>query len=204
MRRSRLSRRERESLLHRDIIMQAALELFAERGFHNVSMAEIAQRSEFALGTLYKFFRSKEELYVAILLDKVEKLHKSLTEIISQDKDVVGIIEDYITTKVNLFVENAKIVKLYFAETRGIGAGLEKRLREKHNRFIRDFAGVLKRGIDAGRIRDTDPLYLAYAIDGLLYAFLFRWLESPDECSPESAILHIKNLLFCGVLERSR
>ncbi len=52
-----------------------ALKLFSEKGFHNVSMHEIAEKSEFAVGTLYKFFSNKEELYKALILEKAEKFH---------------------------------------------------------------------------------------------------------------------------------
>ncbi|NCC26054.1 MAG: TetR/AcrR family transcriptional regulator, partial [Deltaproteobacteria bacterium] len=57
------TRRERERLRQRQDILAGALALFAEKGYHNVSMQEIAERTEFATGTLYKFFPSKEDLY---------------------------------------------------------------------------------------------------------------------------------------------
>ncbi len=51
-----LSRREKEKLRQRRQMLDAALELFSEKGYHSVSMHQIAERSEFAIGTLYKFF----------------------------------------------------------------------------------------------------------------------------------------------------
>ena len=58
MKQIKLSRREREKLRHRKEMLDAALKLFSEKGFHNVSMHEIAQKAEFAIGTLYKFFKN--------------------------------------------------------------------------------------------------------------------------------------------------
>jgi len=52
----KLPRREREKLRHRRQMLAAALDLFSEKGYHNVSMHEISKRAEFAIGTLYKFF----------------------------------------------------------------------------------------------------------------------------------------------------
>jgi len=57
-----LPRKEREFLRHRQEILESALELFSEKGFHNVTMLQIAGESEFAVGTLYKFFANKEDL----------------------------------------------------------------------------------------------------------------------------------------------
>jgi len=60
------SRREREKLRQRQEILDVALNLFSKKGYHNISMHEIAKEAEFAIGTLYKFFRNKEDLYQAI------------------------------------------------------------------------------------------------------------------------------------------
>ncbi len=58
----RLTRKEREKLSHRSQILADALELFKEKGYHNVSMHEIATKAEFSIGTLYKYFKNKEDL----------------------------------------------------------------------------------------------------------------------------------------------
>ncbi len=72
-----LPRRERERLRQREELLTAALDLFSEKGYHNVSMHEIAQRAEFAVGTVYKFFRNKEDLYKALITAKVAEYHRS-------------------------------------------------------------------------------------------------------------------------------
>ena len=54
----KLPRREREKLRQRQEMLAAALDLFSEKGYHNVSMHEVAGKAEFAIGTLYKFFRA--------------------------------------------------------------------------------------------------------------------------------------------------
>jgi AcrR family transcriptional regulator len=73
MEQKKLSRKEREYRRHRYEILEAALELFSEKGFYNVSMNEIAQKAEFAVGTMYKFFENKEDLYKALVLEQADK-----------------------------------------------------------------------------------------------------------------------------------
>jgi len=70
----KLPRREREKLRQRGEILEIALNLFAEKGFHGVSMHEVAGKAEFAIGTLYKFFQSKEDLYKALVLEQCAKI----------------------------------------------------------------------------------------------------------------------------------
>ena len=60
------SRKEREAQLRRNIIIEAAEKLFLNQGYENTSMDEIAHASEFSKGTLYNYFNSKEDLYLAI------------------------------------------------------------------------------------------------------------------------------------------
>ena len=56
------ARRERERARHREEILRAAERIFAERGFEGASMADIAAAAEFSVGSLYNFFRDKEDL----------------------------------------------------------------------------------------------------------------------------------------------
>ena len=73
-----LSRREKEKLRQRQEMLAAGLTLFSEKGYHNVSMLEIAEKSEFATGTLYKFFKNKEDLYKTLMVEQADKFHDCL------------------------------------------------------------------------------------------------------------------------------
>ena len=74
----KLPRREREKLRQRQEMLAAALDLFSQKGYHNVSMQEVAEKAEFAIGTLYKFFPNKEDLYKAMVLEQCDKFEEAL------------------------------------------------------------------------------------------------------------------------------
>ena len=74
----KLPRREREKLRQRREMLAAALDLFSQKGYHNVSMQEIAEKAEFAIGTLYKFFQSKEDLYKTMVLERCDDFDRGL------------------------------------------------------------------------------------------------------------------------------
>ena len=65
----RLPRRERENLRQRGEILETALSLFSEKGYHNVSMQQIAKQAEFGVGTIYKFFANKQDLYKILIME---------------------------------------------------------------------------------------------------------------------------------------
>jgi len=125
-----LSRREREKLWQRREMLTAAIKLFSEKGYHSVSMQEIAKKSEFAIGTLYKFFKNKEDLYKSIIMEQADIFHEALTEALEEEDDEIEKLRKYVQVKGAVFMDNVSVVRLYFAETRGasfnIKAGLEE------------------------------------------------------------------------------
>ena len=205
MENSSLPRREREKLRQRQDMLAAALQLFSEKGYHNVSMHEIAQNSEFAIGTLYKFFKNKEDLYKALILEQVEKFEEALTKAIEEPDDEVEKLRNYVRTKGQMFRDNISMVRLYFAETRGasfnITAGLDREIRDRYGPFLETLASIFKSGIDRKRfVMIADPYHLAVAIESLTNGFLFLWLESPERYPyPEDPDI-ILNILFKGLV----
>ncbi|MBC2711565.1 MAG: helix-turn-helix transcriptional regulator [Desulfosarcina sp.] len=176
MEKKKLSRREMDKLRHRRQMLAAALDLFSVKGYHNVSMHEIAGKAEFAIGTLYKFFKNKEDLYKALMMEKADEYHRTLSE----------------------------VLRLYFAETRGasfnIKAGLDPDIRMLYDEMVEQLAFTMKRGIDRKVLKEGDPYYMAVALEGLTNAFLFCWLEDPKRHSYESNVPMIKELFLNGCL----
>jgi len=206
MQEEKLSRREREKLRHRRQMLTTALELFSEKGYHNVSMHEIAKRAEFAIGTLYKFFKNKEDLYKALMMEKAEEHHRVLMGVLSEENDVLTVIEDYIAAKARLFADNLATLRLYFAETRGasfnIKAGLDQDIRKLYDKFILRLASVLETGVRRKVFRKMDPYYMAVGLEGLTNAFLFCWLEDPEQHPYGANVLVIRDMFLKGVLAK--
>ncbi len=61
----------------KEVIFQAAVELFNRKGFSETTMKEIAERTDFAVGTLYNYFRSKNQLLLEIIASKFEEIQYS-------------------------------------------------------------------------------------------------------------------------------
>ena len=199
-----LPRREREKLWQRQEMLAAALDLFSEKGYHNVSMHEVAEKAEFAIGTLYKFFRNKEDLYKALIMEKAAEYHHTLSSVLSRQSDVLTILNDYISIKAGIFAGNLATLRLYFAETRGasfnIKAGLDQDIQKLYEKLVKQLASVLEKGVREKVFREVEPYYLAVALEGLTNAFLFCGLEDPDRHPYEANVSLIRDMFFKGVL----
>ena len=181
-----LSRKEQEYRRHRQEILDAALELFSEKGFHNVSMHEIAQKAEFAVGTLYKFFENKEDLYKALVLRQADKFHSALTRAIEEPVNEIEKLRNFVRAKGEVFSANVSVIRLYFAQTRSasfnIMAGFDSEIRDQYGHFLKMLASVFASGMEKKRFKKiADPYHLAVAMENFTNAFLLLWLESPDQ-----------------------
>jgi len=203
-----LPRKERERLRQQEEILQTALELFCERGFHNVSMHEIAEKAEFAIGTLYKFFKNKEDLYRRIMLNIAITFNHSIKEVLlNNDTDEVEKLRLYVKRKSEVFKTHSKAIKLFFAEVTGISfncrAGLAEEIKRLQDENIENLKNVFESGMKKGVFENiANPYHLAVSLHNITTSFLFLELESPDtQPYPEDPDT-ILNILFKGLLKR--
>ncbi len=202
----KLSRKEKEKLRHRHHILKAALTLFSKKGYHDVSMREIAKTSEFAIGTLYKYFKNKEDLYQALIICRAKR-HYDLYKTILEKKDKpLKLISEYIAARTKLFSDNTEGIRLYFAETSGLAynikAGLNKEIRKLYDEIIKMLASVFEKGIKRNVFCNIDPFYLATSLEGIINAFLFLWLENPKKHPYDKNVSLIEKLFLKGAIHR--
>jgi TetR/AcrR family transcriptional regulator len=205
MQTEKLPRREREKLRQRQEMLAAALDLFSQKGYHNVSMHEIAGKAEFAIGTLYKFFENKEDLYKALVLEQCDKFEDAIARAIRDGDNEVERLRNYVRTKGEEVRANLPFVRLYLAESRGasfnIKAGLDEEVRKRYYAFLERLALIFDSGIKNKRFRNiTDPYHLAVALDSVVDAFLLLWLDAPERHPFPDDPDTILDIFFRGLL----
>ncbi len=202
----KLPRREREKLRQRQEMLATALDLFSQKGYHNVSMHEIAEKAEFAIGTLYKFFQNKEDLYKALVLEQCDRFEDAITRAIEQPGDEVEKLRNYVRTRGERFRSNLPFVRLFLAERRGasfnIKAGLDEEVRKRYYNFLERLATIFDRGIKNHRFKKiADPYYLAAALDSVIDASLLLWLDAPDRHPYPEDPDAVLNIFFKGLID---
>lgn len=147
-------------------------------------MREIAERSEFAVGTLYRFFSNKEEIYKALLLEKAEEFHLKAMEAMKEGGEITR-IKAYINAKINAFMNSVDYVRLYMSEVQTSGFSVKESLietiKEWYRETLQTLAFVFEMGIKRGIFRKFDPYLLAIALDSTTNAFLFETLKHQGE-----------------------
>ena len=203
---ARLPRRERENLRQREEILDTALKLFSDKGYHNVSMQQIAKQAEFGVGTLYKFFSNKEDLYKNLIMETAEKWQRSVFQALEQEEDPFQAITKYIDVQRKLFFDNLPVVRLYYSETKGacfsMRPGFDQDLLKLRDERIKKLGSVFETGIKERVFRDLDPYHMSVALHGIIDAFLFRMMENPARFRKRDELSHAAEIFLEGVMNR--
>lgn len=160
------SRREREKQERRAAIQQAARELFCEKGFQSTTMDDIAERSEHGKGTIYNYFKSKDDLYVSIIEEGFAELDRSLKESVKRKRGVEQKVRAVFFAYIDHNLENLEYfrITLHFMNEEA-RENISRELLDKLNDIISGIlsfsAGIVQEGLDSGLYRkDIDPLNL--------------------------------------------
>ncbi len=201
-------RRLKEMARHKQEIMETALNLFSQKGYHNVSMQEISREAQFGLGTIYKFFKNKEGLYRSIVLEKARECHMELKRALYGSGDLEERLLAYIEAKLSFLRDNTPFARLYLFETQGsrfsIRAGMEEEIKKLHDEIISLLAGLFQEGVEKGLIRqELQPRTLAVALEGMSNGVIVDWLENGGE-KPGPSASSILSLFLDQVFWRSK
>ena len=145
-------------------IMQAALELIAEHGFHGAPMAMIADRAGVGAGTIYRYFESKDALIAEIFSELEKTVVESLMRGYSVDRPLRDRFIHLSTMIIGYFIANAihfRFIEQYMNSPYGVSLRRERLLGKA--RDIDLFRHLLQEGIDRRALKDL-PLTLHFAL----------------------------------------
>jgi AcrR family transcriptional regulator len=163
----------------REQLITCAARLFAERGYHPTSVADIVEALGVGKGVFYWYFSSKEELLAELLKSSNHDLRKRQQQAIGDEPDPVRRIERGIRASLAWFREHREYFSIIaFAATDETFAPVLHRNREI---AIADTIRHLKDGIVEGRIVDEDPQMLAHGIHGVVSELTRHYLVERDE-----------------------
>ncbi len=148
----------------REEVMQAALELIAEHGFHGAPMAMVADRAGVAAGTIYRYFDSKDALIAAIFVELERKVVEFLMQGYSRDRSLRERFIYLSTMIIRYFIANAvhfRFIEQYMNSPYGVSLRRERLLGKA--RDIDLFRNLLQEGINRQALKDL-PLTLHFAL----------------------------------------
>ena len=195
-------RKEREFRFRRDQILETAEKLFAAKGFHETTMAEIAEASGFSIGGLYRFFSGKEQLYSILVMEKVRLMYDGIMGAVDREDSTGGRIRALVAAHFAYVEHHIDFYRLLVGHESGLRSEGLRALREKildeHRKHVDRVEGVLREGILRRDLRGLGTRSLADALIGIVAYFKFAWIMNPRGESLSEKVDDVLELFFRG------
>ena len=185
-------RQVKEREMRKNNILSGALRVFHSHGIEKTTMDEIASESGFGKATLYYYFTSKDEVFIAIMEDGWKKLwvgiESRIVEQMSPRKKFIGIIR-----KMATIVKNNKILYGFlFTAPNHIQDESKQSWKTYQERLYSILKSIIEEGIKKNEFIDLNPSMLMKAIGGLFHGLL---LDNDDDLKNEDFEIMLKNFL---------
>ena len=175
-----VERKEREKEHRKEEILDAAQKVFFERGLTTATMDEIAETAELSKGTLYLYYKSKEDMYLGVLMRGMEELHTEYERIGVSKISTVEKLLKLKTAYIDYFYKNRKFFRMtnflqspYFHKQ--VSDEMKQSCDVEGQKVWKIIDGVLQRGVEEGVLRpDYNPIELGVIIWSNMTSLLSR------------------------------
>jgi TetR/AcrR family transcriptional regulator len=173
-------RKEREKEHRKEEILDAAQKVFFEKGLLLTTMDEIAEAAELSKGTLYIYYKSKEDLYLAVLMRGLELLYGMCEQVAASEGSVVQKVTKFVAVYNEFFGLHRNFFKmLHFFETpqfhKQVSDELKQICHAQSARLWELVIVVLKKGMEEGLIRaDLNPVEVTIILWSSATALMLR------------------------------
>jgi TetR/AcrR family transcriptional regulator len=158
-----LNKKEVARNKNKGLILAAAEKLFAQAGYDGASMSMIAREAEVPKANVLYYFKSKDNLYEAVL-DRIVGVWNLGLENVTIEDDPAIILYRYIKLKIKLAIENPKLSRLFASEVIRGAPYLQSYFRNNTRPWIKEVTALFYGWMDAGKMNKVDPNHLLFAI----------------------------------------
>lgn len=172
----------------REYILDVAGELFQQEGYANASMSSIAARLGGSKGTLYNYFKSKEDLFSAFVMRHCEGHRAQITTLLTEEGDARTVLTNFARNYVKVFtsektLQNWRVISAESAKSPEFGRLFYETGPLRGAKLLAEY---LQKAVDRGELKIQDTLLAAHQFTSLIHgrlikARLLNVLPAPDD-----------------------
>jgi TetR/AcrR family fatty acid metabolism transcriptional regulator len=175
----------------RRFILKAAAAAFGEKGFHAVTVTDIAERAGIAHGTFYLYFKDKKDVYRELSRELQSRITEVILpggkdEVLAGGTDLAALIRERLVGLGQLFEREASFARVFVYRTPGTDPEFEAQRRQFVADLTDGIAAVLRAGAERGLLSRHDPRVAAMCLVGSMDMVIENWLHSFGERSRPS------------------
>ena len=162
-------------------ILSAAIKVFAEDGYREAKISRIAQEAGVAHGSVYTYFKNKEDLLFKMIATIWQELGERL-DTIREDKELDPLqkVHAMVATTFDVFTANPKLGMVVIKEHNTLRKKGMDASRAEYDHLVLTFSKTFEQGVEEGFFDPTidAPTFLAFVFGGL-YHLIHRWADNP-------------------------
>ena len=182
----------------RSRILEAAVKVFASKGYHDTKVDDIVSQSQTSKGSFYFYFPSKQDIFLALVDTFADLLESRLRERLSAEESGTARVDIALHVCLETFGQYRSLAKITLVQATGLGAAFEEKRQTVNQRFIEIVRENLDAAVAEGSIPTLDTEVAACAWVGALNEIVLRWVYTgqPD---PERSLPALRKLLLQSV-----
>ena len=186
--------------IKRELIIQAAIEVFGKNGFRNSRISEIARRANVAEGTIYQYFRNKEDLFFYIPVEKTNEFCRELDLHLGGIHGALNKIRKFIWYYLYFFKTNPEYSRILMLEMRVNKSFIKTKTYRSIRKFTDKVLEIIEEGQREGIIKKDVNLYvIRQLILGILEHLVTRWLLKEGRYNLIEDCDKVSELVFHGI-----
>ena len=207
---STLTRRRRavsdeDKSARRDEILASAKKVFACKGFHGTTIADIAKEARLAYGSVYWYFDSKDDLFHALMAAEEQALRAHVASALGSAAEsgrARAPFRTAVQATFEFFEADKATVKLLFRDAYALGDRFEKHLGGIYERFIDEIESFIVIGQERGQLVPGPPRMVAYTLAALIGQLAHRRLATDDGVTAAEVADFVVSLVLDGLRPR--
>jgi len=186
-------------------IISAAEDVFTQKGFDEARMDDIAEETGLSKGTLYLYFKSKDDLIIAILDRMFQREFKQLEILQQGNLPATAALQELTNQLTKDILGMIRLIPIVynFLALAFRNKTVQKALKKYVNRYMDILIPIIQGGIDSGEFRQVDAREVAVACGAIIEGPLLLWVYDKSLVKPEVHIHSGMNLLLEGIQARA-
>lgn len=179
-------------------ILDAAISVFSQKGYHEARVDEIVQASHTSKGAVYFHFPSKQDIFLGLIDEFASLLKSNLNRAIASQRGGVNKVNAALNVCLETFSKYRKLAKIFLVQAVGLGSVFEEKQRAIHAEFVQLVKGHLEEAIADGDIPPIDAEVAARAWVGAINEVVIEWIYN-DQPSPQRALPALRTILLRSI-----
>jgi len=181
-------------------ILDAAISVFADQGFHNSTISQIAREAGVADGTIYLYFKNKQDILFQFFTYKTRLVFDLFKKAVDKEENAIDKLKCLIRTHFDEFQRDRKMAEVYRMETRQCHRLMETQIKEMTKMYLDLIAAIVEQGQHEGTMRqDLFMVVVKRFILGAVEEVINVWVISGGKYDLASQADPLVDLFLKGI-----